>query len=214
MVEAHRALVRCDREWQEPAVGLELVDQVILQGTGSRVDGEDILQNSRAGGRRCGLAGQTRHRSPSQSGQTADDGLLAAGWSKDVAAGQKRNRSLLVLQEAFVGNKHEGPVFFDWEARGTAKLLAAQRILERLALSIHREWLAGAERLAEGKRITGVQSIITEEAIERAMQGIGPGLGDDVDRGAICPAERGRIVGAVDLKFLNGILAYIGHHEL
>jgi hypothetical protein len=52
------------------------------------------------------------------------------------------------------------------EAHGPAELLAAQRILDRLPLVIgicRIEYIARLQRLAEGKRIAGIHSIIAEE---------------------------------------------------
>src|SRR5579872_62128 len=98
----------------------------MVQRTGSWIDGEHILQNAGTGcSRQCRLTGEARDKSSSPGCETSQNRLLPAARSKNVAVGQQRNRSLLILEQAFVGKEQECLVLFDGETNGPAKLLAA-----------------------------------------------------------------------------------------
>ena len=129
---------------------------------------------------------------------------------ENIRVRQQRNRILRVLPQAFERGEQEGPVFANGEAYGPAELLATQRILDWLPLSVGIRWIehiAWLQRLTGGKGIADIHSIIAEEAIETSSHLVCAGLGDDVDGRAACSTQLRRIIAAIDLKLLHGILA-------
>src|SRR5260370_8261192 len=88
-------------------------------------------------------------------------------------------------------------------------------MLGRLALTIYFGWiedLTGLQCLSTGERVSGVHGIIAEISVEAAVQFIGAGFRDDVDRCATRSTEISRIIAAVDLKLLHRILAHRETH--
>src|SRR5260370_11182505 len=89
-------------------------------------------------------------------------------------------------------------------------------MLGRLALTIYFGWiedLTGLQCLSTGERVSGVHGIIAEISVEAAVQLIGAGFRDDVDRCATRAPKVRCIIAAVDLKLLNRILAQRETHS-
>src|SRR5229473_5464283 len=188
------------------------VQRVLAHGKPCELaDRQAILQKTRAN--RCGhlrLAVETGHRSISLRSQCGENGSLRGGRTKNVCIRQQGNRILGVLPQASEGEERKGFVFLDREAGRAPKLVAAQGILGRLALTVRLSWiedLTGLQRLSASKRVSGVHGIIAEISVEAAVQLIRAGFRDDVDRRATRSTEISRIIAPVNLKLLNRILA-------
>src|SRR4029077_17543837 len=97
-----------------------------------------------------------------------------------------------------------------------SKLIALQGILNGSAHAIRLrriENLTACQRLRARKRVRGIHRIIAEIAVKGAVQLVRPGLGNDVDRRPACSAQLRRVIAAVDLKLLNGVLAQSETHS-
>ena len=88
-------------------------------------------------------------------------------------------------------------------------IIAVRRRIDWLSLRIgdgRIEHIARLQRLAEREWIPCIHSIVAKKPVESSVGLICARLGDDIKRPAARSAQLRRIVAAVDLKFLNGIL--------
>src|SRR5262249_39909357 len=116
-----------------------------------------------------------------------------AGVRQFVGRGSGEQTCVLALNNTQVLKIREEERFIanDTSADGAAELVLAE-LGTRDAGSIRKE-------------IVRVQLVVAEVLIQATMEGVGAGLGDEVDNRATGAADFGRIVIGVDLDFLNGI---------
>ena len=133
-------------------------------------------------------------------GQTTEQGFLIGRGAEDRGVGEQADDRGFVADQAFEGGEEESAVAADGSAKIGAELFAA------------RGWLDAGEGIAfehAGEGVAGIERLITEIAEEPAVQLIGAGAGNDVDDTAGGAAKLGGIVAAVDLEFLDRVLADI-----
>ena len=137
------------------------------------------------------------------SGQGIEDRILGRSRLKDGQIGEHRHAGRLASPELLVGGEKEGPVLHDGPAQRSAELLPAGRRLDARDPVVLEH---------DRKRVAGVQALMAEEAKGGAVEIVAARLGYDIDHAATCAAELGRVGGAIDLKFLDGLLADSGAH--
>ena len=187
---------------------------------GARRRGDQVVRQRRRGRHRIRIHQLGRHRVPAVTGNdVAGEGLAREGPS---GAGDRRQRVVdrdrqlaevplphlqgrhgvdehpaLLLAEPVVIGEEEGPVLDDRAPDGPAELT----LLERRLL------LAGAV----GEEVVGVEPVVAQEAVARAVNRVAAGLGDDVDLSAgIAPLLGGEQVG-LDLELLDRF--HVGAHD-
>ena len=125
--------------------------------------------------------------------------FLRRGWLEDRQGRKHWNRIRLAPAKLLVRYKIEGAVLGNRPAQRPAELLTLRIWFHADNLIIRRE--------RQRKRIGGVQATVPEKPEQRAVQGVASAPGDDVDHAAPRFAVLGRIICAVNLKFLYGLLA-------
>src|SRR5215472_17255602 len=155
VINATRGVIGACLVVKQAAVSLELIHQKRTQWAAGWIDRQDIVQDSRAYvGGKGRLARQSKDRTSTETGETADDGYLIVVRrilrSKDIGVGQQRHGILRVLDQSFKRHVAEGLVGFDRETGAGAELFTAEMVLDRLAGHIRQR---GIESLS------GLQSI-------------------------------------------------------
>src|ERR1051326_703658 len=94
-----------------------------------------------------------------------------------------------MLPFPFVNEEPKRLIFLQWPAHGTAELLPA--VGRRRLICLLRE------------KIVGIEGLIAEEAIGRAVIAVGAGFGDDVDGRSLAAPVSSRESLRADRKFLH-----------
>src|SRR6202158_1171873 len=221
VIQPAGGLISARVEGEQAAVGLELAvqERIPRDLTGTQPRRRRYSQSAcqRGGtsrGRYCGPRVEAGHGGRASCRQRAQNCSLIIRRislrAKNSGIRDKRNGVLRVLSQAFKSSEQEGLVFMNGKADGAAVLLAAQRVFHVVALRVGQggiKSLARLERLTEGKGIGGIQGVVAEKAIKASMKPVGPGFRDDIDRGAAGAAKFGRVITAINLILLHGLLA-------
>src|SRR5262249_25782057 len=154
------------------------------------VPGEQIPRALRAG-----EGGAQRHGSG--GGKAVENSVLRDGGFENGGICQDRYRGGLIADQALQAGKQERAVLPQRCSQAAAELLAFRGRL-------------GADEAAimedAGERVAGIQAVMAEKTKQGAVHPVGAGAGDDVDDAAAGAAQLGRVVAAVDLEFLHGLL--------
>src|SRR5436190_12629753 len=92
----------------------------------------------------------------------------------------------------------------DGRAADHATVLAVDRVFARVAATIQTACISGIRKRGV-ERVSRVQCVVVEEAVDRAMYIVLSRTGNGIDHGAGVPPELGRKSCSHDLKFFNAL---------
>src|SRR5262249_17050697 len=107
---------------------------------------------------------------------------------------------------SFIVDEKEGPIFLDRPTESGAELVLPQDAQQRASARGHIPWHSTGARIGGGENALGVQSVVAEEVVRRAMKFVGATLGNDVDDATHRAAKLRTIHGVDNAKLLHRLL--------